>query len=396
VARSFVSRLTLFAISCAIVAASLSPVRAAEPFEIPVMISQSGAAAFLGKEQKESYTILQGVVNKTGGIDGRPLRFAFYDDQSSPQTGLQIANALIAKGATAILGSSFAQVCAAVGPLVAKSGPVDYCLSPGIHPVSGSYMFASSVSTRDIVTVMFRFLRDHDWKNIAFITSTDQTGQDFERAFDTTLGRSENAGFTVVAREHFAPGDLSVSAQMARIKARSPQAIFAWSVGSPFSTLLHGLNEAGLDVPVLSSNGNMIFAQLAQYAAFMPSQMYFPGTTALVPGTIGPGPIRVKQAAFYKAFAAAGNPRPDNPNNTAWDPAMLIVDAYRRLGTNASAQAIRDFIRDQHGWIGINGVYDFSDPEQRGIGSSALVIYRYDAKTAKFTADSRPGGGKQS
>jgi branched-chain amino acid transport system substrate-binding protein len=187
-----------------------------------------------------------------------------------------------------------------------------------------------------------------------------------------------------------------VSAQMARIKARSPQAIFAWSVGSPFSTLLHGLSEAGLDVPVLSSNGNMIFAQLAQYAAFMPNQMYFPGTTALVPGTIGPGPIRAKQTAFYKAFAAAGNPRPDNPNNTAWDPAMLIVDAYRQLGTNASAHAIRDFIRNQHGWTGINGVYDFSDPEQRGIGSSALVIYRYDGKAATFTAETRPGGGKRS
>jgi branched-chain amino acid transport system substrate-binding protein len=394
--RRLVSRLTLFAVSCAMVATTLVAARAAEPFEIPVMISQTGAAAFLGKEQKESYTILEGVVNKTGGIDGRPLRFAFYDDQSSPQTGLQIVNALIAKSATAILGSSFAQVCAAVAPIVAKSGPVDYCLSPGIHPVNGSYMFASSVSTRDIVTVMFRFLRDHGWRNVAFITSTDQTGQDFERAFDTALGMRENSGFTVVAREHFAPGDIGVSAQMARIKARSPQAIFAWSVGSPFSTLLHGLNEAGLNVPVLSSNGNMVFDQLVQYASFMPEQMYFPGTTALVPGTIGPGPIRVKQAAFYKAFAAAGNTRPDNPNNTAWDPAMLIVDAYRHLGTGASAQAIREFIHNQHGWTGINGVYDFSDPEQRGIGSSALVIYRYDAKAVKFTAETRPGGGKRS
>jgi branched-chain amino acid transport system substrate-binding protein len=392
--RRLVSRLGLFAVSCMMVATTASGAGAAEPFEIPVMISQTGAAAFLGKEQKESYTILQGVVNKTGGINGRPLRFAFYDDQSSPQTGLQIVNELIAKGATAIIGSSFAQVCAAVAPVVAKNGPMEYCLSPGIHPVNGSYMFASSVSTRDIVTVMFRFLRDRGWKNVAFIASTDQTGQDFERAFDTTLGLRENSGFAVVAREHFAPGDISVSAQMARIKARSPQAIFAWSVGSPFGTLLRGINEAGLTVPVLSSNGNMVFEQLAQYAPFMPEQMYFPGTTALVPGTIGPGPIRVKQAAFYKAFAAAGNPRPDNPSNTAWDPAMLVVDAYRHAGTDASAQTIRDFIHNQHGWTGINGVYDFSDPEQRGIGSSALVIYRYDAKAVKFAAETRPGGGR--
>lgn len=383
------------AAACALLLAAAGPGRSATPFEIPVMISQTGAAAFLGNEQHQSYTILQDVVNKTGGIRGRPLHFVFYNDQSSPQVGLQIVNELMAKGTTAFIGSSFAQVCAAVMPLVNKGGPVEYCLSPGIHPAAGGFVFASSVSTRDIVSVMFRFLRDHGWKNIAFITSTDQTGQDFERSFEASLALHENAGFTVGAREHFAPNDIGVSAQMTRIKAASPQAVFAWSVGSPFGTLLHGISEAGLDVPVLSSNGNMVFAQLAQYAAFMPAQMYFPGTSALVPGTIGPGPIRLKQAAFYKAFSAAGVPHPDNPNNTAWDPGMIIVDAYRQLGTDASAAAIRDYIHGQHGWTGINGVYDYSDPEQRGIGATALVIYRYDAKSATFAAVSRPGGGRR-
>jgi branched-chain amino acid transport system substrate-binding protein len=242
---------------------------------------------------------------------------------------------------------------------------------------------------------MFRYLREHGTASVAFITSIDQTGQDFERAFDAALTARENKSMTVVAREHFAPGDISVDAQMARLKAAAPQAIFAWSVGAPFGTLLRGINQAGLNVPVLSSNGNMVREQLDQYADFTPKQLYFPGTTALVPGTIGPGPIRAKQAAFYKAFAAAGNPHPDNPNNTAWDPAMIVIDAYRHLGTGAGAEAIRDYIRGQHGWIGINGVYDYGDPEQRGIGAAALVIYRYDGKLRRFTAESGLGGAKR-
>jgi branched-chain amino acid transport system substrate-binding protein len=371
-----------------------SRVRAAEPLEIPVMLSQSGAAAFLGKEQKTTLTILEHVVNTSGGIAGRPLHFAFYDDQSTPQVGLQIANDLIAHNAPVILGSSYTQVCAALVPRV-KNGPVTYCFSPGIHPAAGGYVFASSVSTRDLVSVLFRFLRERGWTRVALIASTDQTGQDFERAFDASLAARENGGFAVVAREHFAPGDLSVGAQMARIKARAPQALFAWTVGTPFGTLLHGIDEAGLNVPVLSSNGNMIFDELTQYAAVIPNQLYFPGTTALVPGTIGPGPIRAKQAAFYRAFAAAGV-RPDNPNNTAWDVAVVVIDAFRHLGPNATAEQIRDYIRGQHGWVGINGVYDFGDAEQRGIGASALVVYRYDGKAAAFLPQTRPGGGKRS
>ena len=365
---------------------------APEPFEINLMISQTGAAAFLGQKQVESYTILQNLVNRDGGIRGRPLKFVFHDDQSSPQTGLQIANDLIAKKVPVIIGSSFAQVCAAVAPLVRENGPVLYCLSPGIHPVAGGYVFASSVGTRDMAGVFLRFLREHHWERIAVITSTDQTGQDFEGALNSMLAAHENASFAVVAREHFAPNDITVSAQMARIKAANPQAVFAWSAGTPFGTLLRGIQEAGLELPVLGSNGNMIFAQLAQYAQFMPNQMYFPGTTALAPGTIKAGPIADKQAAFFAAFKAAGI-RPDNPNNTAWDPASLVIDAFRKLGTGATAQQIRDYIRGQHGWTGINAVYDFSDAEQRGIGGYAIVVYRWDAKRAAFIPMSRPGGG---
>lgn len=365
---------------------------APEPFAINVMISQTGAAAFLGKEQVQSYTILEQLVNRSGGIRGRPLRFVFHDDQSSPQTGVQLVDGLIADKSPVIIGSSFAQVCAAVAPLVRENGPVLYCLSPGIHPVSGGYVFTSSVGTFDIVGVLMRFVREHHWNRIAFIASTDQTGQDFEGAFNLALRSRENDALRVVARERFAPGDITVGAQLARIKAGEPQAVFAWSVGTPFGTLLRGIGDAGLNVPILGSNGNMVYAQLAQYANFIPDQLYFPGTTSLAPGTIGPGPIRDKQALFFAAFKAAGI-RPDNPNNTCWDPASLVIDAFRQLGTGATAAQIRDYIHGRHGWVGINAVYNFDDPEQRGIGGSALVMYRYDGKAANFIPVSRPGGG---
>ena len=48
-----------------------------------------------------------------------------------------------------ILGPSFTATCQADGPLVAKTGPVDYCLSPSIAPAPGSFQYSSTVSTRD-------------------------------------------------------------------------------------------------------------------------------------------------------------------------------------------------------------------------------------------------------
>ena len=77
---------------------SAPPTEAApEPYDIPVMVSTTGNFAFIGKQEVQSLGAVASVVNKTGGIRGRPLRFTFQDVQSSPVVTLQVANGLLAK-----------------------------------------------------------------------------------------------------------------------------------------------------------------------------------------------------------------------------------------------------------------------------------------------------------
>lgn len=45
-----------------------------------------------------------------------------------------------------------------------------------------------------------------------------------------------------------------------------------------------------------------------------------------------------------------------------------------------------------HGWIGINGIYDFRDGMQRGVGQRALIIDRWDKTKSEFVPVSRPAG----
>lgn len=127
------------------------------------------------------------------------------------------------------------------------------------------------------------------------MASNDASGQDFERGFDQTLGLPENAALHVVAREHFATSDLSVIAQVSRIKAAAPQVFVTWTTGTGFGTVLHAIHDVGLDVPVTASNGNMIPKQLAQYRAFMPAVLYFPGLRGTSEQGTAPGPVRDKQ-----------------------------------------------------------------------------------------------------
>ena len=59
--------------------------------------------------------------------------------------------------------------------------------------------------------------------------------------------------------------------------------MITWSTGTPFGTLIHGLTDAGVEVPVSSTNGNQTFAQMKAYAGFLPKQLFFPSTLAITP-----------------------------------------------------------------------------------------------------------------
>jgi branched-chain amino acid transport system substrate-binding protein len=199
------------------------------------------------------------------------------------------------------------------------------------------------------------------------------------------------SGFTLVAREHFNPADLTVSAQLQRVKVTSPEAVIGWTTGSALGTVLRGYTEAGLDIPILTSNGNIVVNQLDQYASFMPKQLLFPGFLGMVRGAVAKGPLDDVQAAY---FAALGNAvtAGDVGFNIAWDPAWLIVEALRHVGPTAAPSAVRDYLLQLHGYVGINGIYDFRDGLQRGVRANGSVMLRWDPSNHRYLVESRPGG----
>jgi branched-chain amino acid transport system substrate-binding protein len=383
----------LIALALLLPAAARPPVSAQNaPFEINTILALTGPAAFIGGSEQKALAILEEITNKAGGIKGRPIHFAIQDDQSNPVVSVQLVNGLIAKKAPLILGPSFTATCVADGPLLAKSGPVEYCFSPSISPAAGSYQYSSTVSTRNDARALAHYYRDRGWTKVALMTTTDASGQQFETYFDEALALPENASLKLVAREHWAGTDLNVTAQAERIKASGAQAMIGWSAGTATATLLRGLHDTGVDIPVACGNGNMIYEQIAGYASFLPNNLLFPGRRSLVLDPATPPAVHKVEAAYFDAFKAA-NVRPNLASTLAWDPAMLVIDAYKKLGFDASAEQLNEYIQKTKGWIGINGSYDYTDGSQRGIGIDGVVIDRWDAAKGDFTVVSKAGGG---
>jgi branched-chain amino acid transport system substrate-binding protein len=385
----------LAAFALAGMASATVPARAADqtPLVIYSIASLTGFGAFLGKAQQDTLARLEVSINKNGGIKGRPIHIELYDDQTNPQVAVQLVDQILTKNGPAVLiGPGLTAPCLAVMPLV-QGKLVQYCASPGIHPAKDSFSFSSSVSTTDLVKAFVRYFRGKGMTRIAVLFPTDATGQDADKNLAEVLALPENKDIKLVAHEYMNNTDLSVGAQMSKIKAANPQALIAWTIGTPTGTVLHGVNDAGLDIPVALSNANMTFSAMKQWASFLPKELLFPGAPFLA-GVMGSAQQRVAIQQFFDVTKGQGV-QPDFQTGLIWDPAVLMITALRALGTDATATQIRDYVDKIHDFSGIAGVYDFRDGSHRGLSQKDVLVMRWDATKTNWIAVSKLGGAPE-
>jgi branched-chain amino acid transport system substrate-binding protein len=359
--------------------------------EINVILPLTGGGAFLGKGEQLSLQQYEKVVNGTGGIHGKQLKFVFHDDQSSPQVAVQLANQVKATNPPVILGSALVALCNAMAPLM-KEGPLLYCFSPGITVSPGSFVYSTSISTKELAAALLRYFGHKGWKKVALITSTDATGQDANRNFKSLVGSEGHNDVELVAEAQLNPTDVSASAQIQRLKGAGPDVLVAWSTGGPVGTIFKAIHDAGLEVPIATTNGNMTYAQMTQYAAFLPKELYIPAADFLKSSR----PVQTTEASaakdsFFKAFEGT-DIKPDGPTTYAWDPALLVVESLRKLKPDATAEDLRGHLRELKGFAGINGYYDFKAVPNRGLDEKNVVVTRWDPAAQTWLVVSDPLG----
>jgi len=102
-------------------------------------------------------------------------------------------------------------------------------------------------------------------------------------------------------------------------------------------------------------------------------------------------PVEAAQKVMFDGYKAAGTST-DISAGLAWDPGMLVIDAYRKLGLKATPEQIRSYIAGLKDWAGINGIYDFTKMPQRGLNVDDSIVTRWDTKKNAWIIVSKPGG----
>jgi branched-chain amino acid transport system substrate-binding protein len=369
--------------------------KAGSPYTIHAILSVTGSAAFLGGSEKAALEAMQKQVNSTGGIDGHPLNFAISDNQSVASTSVSLASPLVSQVPVLIVGA-LTTVDRPVDNLATSSGPVIYDLSPGDHPARGSTVYSASNSTTSQTKAFVNFAKMKGWSRVAAITSSDTSGQDGWTNIQKAVAGAGGA-VSVISHQTFDPKAVSVTTQLSQIKAANPQALFIWTTGTPLATVLKGMQQLNMGgLPTMTTNGNASADQMQRLANALPAQLYFPGA----PFQVGPqsftGQERTAVQTFDTAMKAQGVPVASEGNALAWDPALLLVSALKKLGVSATASQINHYIASQASFAGINGTYNFVNdpsPDNRGLGIASVYITQWD-KSAGHWVPASGGSGQ--
>ena len=81
--------------------------QAAQAFDIAAILPITGGPfSFLGVGEQQALQFEEKAVNAAGGVHGAPIHFVFSDDQSSPQTAVQLASRVVAQHPNVMIGSA--------------------------------------------------------------------------------------------------------------------------------------------------------------------------------------------------------------------------------------------------------------------------------------------------
>jgi branched-chain amino acid transport system substrate-binding protein len=364
------------------------------PYTIHAILSLTGGAAFLGREEKAALLALQNQVNSSGGIHGHPLRFAISDDQTTASVAVSLASPLINQVPLLIVGS-LTTTDRPVDALVTANGPVIYDLSPGDHPKRGSFVYSSGNSTTNQTEAFVNFAKDKGWTRIGALTSTDASGQDGWNQLQKAVAASGGA-VKVTDHETFDPTAVSVTTQLSKIKATNPQAIVVWTTGTPFATVAKGMQQLGLDsLPTMTTNGNLSYKELTGLSGTLPSQLYFPSSQFQQAPQKLAGQAKAVVQNFVSAMKAAGQPVPDEGDALSWDPGLLFVSALKKLGVGASASQIHNYIDSLSDFQGVAGTYNFTNPavpDNRGLDINSILVTQWNAASNTWSVVSGAAG----
>jgi branched-chain amino acid transport system substrate-binding protein len=375
-------------VALAALAVSLSVPVAAADLTVGFSICATGPAASLGIPTRNTVALLPAT------IAGVKVSWIVLDDATDPTTGVKNARKLTSEsGIDVLVGSNSTPASLAMVDVAADSGTPMISLAAGkaiIAPMDAKrrWIFKAPQNDELMAGAVVEHMVSKGVKRAAFIGFSDAYGEGWWNEFSKA---AQAAGIQIVANERFARPDTSVSGQILKIVAASPDAVLIGASGTPAALPQKTLVERGYRKLVYHTHG-VATADFLRVGGKDVEGAFLPVGPALVAAQLPDDhPSKAVSLDFIGRYEKAHGAGSFSAfASHAWDAGLLLQAAVPvalkkgKPGTKEFREALRSALEQVHGLEATQGVYTLSPENHQGLDRRARVMVQIQNGTWKL------------
>jgi branched-chain amino acid transport system substrate-binding protein len=222
---------------------SLNAAQAQDKLKIGIVSTLSGPPAVLGTQMRNGF--LLGVKNLGGKLGGREVEVIVQDDELKPDVAVSKAKALVERDKVDfVVGPIFSNILIAIMKPVTDGGAILISPNAGTSNFAGkdcnANFFVTSYQNDQNHEVLGKYAQDKGIKKAFIMAPNYQAGK------DSLAGFKRYFKGEVVDEVYVPLNQLDYSAELSKIAAASPEAIFVFLPGGMGVNFVKQFRQAGL------------------------------------------------------------------------------------------------------------------------------------------------------
>jgi branched-chain amino acid transport system substrate-binding protein len=329
-----------------------SPASAEDKIKIGIITTLSAAAgAVPGQQQRNGFEL---AVKTLGGkLGGREAEILVADDELKPDIAVTKVKAFVDRDKVAfVVGPIFSNILAAIVKPVTEANVFLISPNAGTSSFAGKNcnpnLFVTSYQNDQVHEVLGQYAQESGMKKVVIIVPNYQAGKDAAAGFKHKFTGE-------IADEIYVPlGQLDYSAELTRIAAANPDAIFAFTPGGMGVNFVKQFRQSG------------VADKITFLSAFTVDESTLPAQQDAALGMFAgsdwaPDLDNPQSQAFVAAYLKEYNAIPATYAFQAYDAAMLIDSALRATDGNvADADALRAALK-KAAFASVRGAFKFNN-----------------------------------
>jgi branched-chain amino acid transport system substrate-binding protein len=344
-----------------------------KPIKIGSFVSITGQASFLGEPTQMTLDLFIEQINKSGGVNGRPIQLVLYDSKTSAKDAAALVRRLVDQDNVDLVigGTSTGETMAALPYLEESHVPF---ISLGgasviVNPVK-RYVFKTPHTDQMSIEKVFTRVKDEKKSKVALLSGAGGYDQSCRKNANEMASRF---GIQIVADEQHGAGDSDMTAQLTKIRSADADAILYCGFGAASSIVAKNYKQLGM-TPTLYMTVGVASRAYIDGSDGAAEGSRVTGSALLAFGDLSPSdPIYGVTKKFVDAYVKAYKETPSNFAGYAYDALLLATEAIKKAGST-DKEKVRDALESLQGVPGTNGLYSFSPTDHLGFSAQSLRI----------------------